>query len=211
VAAAHASYGHTGPSWSSFFYEKDGGSLYDLGVYSITTLTGLLGPAKAVVAMTGIVTPTRTIRGKGEIKVAAEDNAMLIMDHGDGVLSHVQSGFNYYMAREHSDTEPGHHTMSILGTKGAMHLAGYDWGAHGVDLATRETGGRLQRMAVGAEGYEWQGGAVAMAKFLATGERPRFTAAHAAHVAEVIAAAHQAQATGMRVAITSTFPPVKLA
>ena len=211
VAAAHASYGHTGPSWSSFFYEKDGGSLYDLGVYSITTLTGLLGPAKAVVAMTGIVTPTRTIRRKGEIKVAAEDNAMLIMEHGDGVLSHVQSGFNYYMAKEHSDTDPTHHTMSILGTKGAMHLAGYDWGAHGVDLATRETGGRLQRMAVGAEGYQWQGGAVAIAKFLATGERPRFTAAHAAHVAEVIAAAHQSQATGMRITLTSTFPPVKLA
>ena len=51
VAAAHASYGHGGPSWSSFFYEKDGGSLYDLGVYSITTLTGLLGPAKAVIAI----------------------------------------------------------------------------------------------------------------------------------------------------------------
>ena len=210
VAAAHASYGHTGPSWSSFFYEKDGGSLFDLGVYSITTLTGLLGPAKAVVAMTGIVTPARTITGKGEIRVAAEDNAMLLMDHGDGVLSHIQSGFNYYTAREHSDTEPAHHTLSITGTKGALHLAGYDWGPHGVDLATRETGGRLQRMAVEAKGYQWQGGAVKMAEFLATGVRPRFTAAHAAHVAEIIAGAHQSQATGQRIAMTSTFASVVL-
>ena len=210
VAAAHASYGHTGPSWSSFFYDKNGGSLFDLGVYSITTLTGLLGPAKAVVAMTGIVTPTRNITGKGEVRVVAEDNAMLIMDHGDGVLSHIQSGFNYYTAREHSDTDHGHHTLSVVGTKGAIHLAGYDWGPHGVDLATRETGGRLERKASEAEGYQWQGGAVKMAEFLATGVRPRFTAPHAAHVAEIIAGAHQSQATGQRIAMTSTFAPMVL-
>ena len=147
VAAAHASYGHLGPSWSSFFYDKDGGTLFDLGVYSISTLTGLLGPAKAVVAMTGIVTPTREIQGKGRIQVAAEDNAMVILDHGDGVLSHIQSGFNYFSAREHEDTESTHHTLSVVGTKGSMHLAGYDWGPHGVDLATAESGGRLQRFA----------------------------------------------------------------
>src|SRR5205814_1607498 len=61
VAAIHADYGHTGPDWSSFFYEKGGGSLPDLAVYNLTTVTGLIGPAKAVVAMTSIVTPTRAI------------------------------------------------------------------------------------------------------------------------------------------------------
>src|SRR5207253_1307567 len=38
VAAAHADYGHTGPDWSSFFYEKGGGSVPDLGAYNLTTL-----------------------------------------------------------------------------------------------------------------------------------------------------------------------------
>src|SRR5207253_4173512 len=85
-AAAHADYGHTGPDWSAFFYEKGGGSLPDLAVYNLTTLTGLLGPARSVVAMTSVVTPTRKIRGKGEIKVVAEDNAMVLMDHGAGVI-----------------------------------------------------------------------------------------------------------------------------
>ena len=65
VAAAHADYGHTGPDWSAFFYEKGGGSLPDLAVYNLTTLTGLLGPAKAVVAMTSVVTPTRKIQRQG--------------------------------------------------------------------------------------------------------------------------------------------------
>lgn len=60
VASAHGQYGHTGPGWSAFFYEKGGGSMPDLGVYNMATLTGLLGPAKSVMAMLSIVTPERT-------------------------------------------------------------------------------------------------------------------------------------------------------
>jgi predicted dehydrogenase len=62
LASAHGQYGHTGPTWSSFFYEPLGGSMPDLGVYNMATLTGLLGPAKSVMAMTSIVNkPIRNI------------------------------------------------------------------------------------------------------------------------------------------------------
>ncbi|MFZ1313393.1 MAG: Gfo/Idh/MocA family oxidoreductase, partial [Chitinophagaceae bacterium] len=54
IASAHGQYGHTGPTWSAFFYEKGGGSMPDLGVYNMATLTGLLGPARSVMAMTSI-------------------------------------------------------------------------------------------------------------------------------------------------------------
>ena len=46
IASAHAQYGHTGPTWSAFFYEKGGGSMPDFGVYNMATLVGLLGPGK---------------------------------------------------------------------------------------------------------------------------------------------------------------------
>jgi len=42
VAAAHADYGHGGPDWSAFFYEKLGGSMPDLAVYNLTP--GSRGP-----------------------------------------------------------------------------------------------------------------------------------------------------------------------
>lgn len=79
VSAAHGQYGHTGPDWSAFFYEKGGGSMPDLGVYNMATLTGLLGPAKSVMAMLSIVTPERTVEDKGKIKVEAEDNAQILL------------------------------------------------------------------------------------------------------------------------------------
>jgi predicted dehydrogenase len=204
VAAAHAAYGHTGPDWSAFFYEEGGGSMPDLGVYNLTTITGLLGPARAVLAMTSVVTPERAIRGKGTIAVTAEDNAMIILDHGGGVLSHVQCGFNYFNPHGHDGSREGRHTISIWGTEGHMGLVGHDWEPHGVDLATREHG-EPERHAAGPGGYLWQRGASLVAECLATGKEPLFTPEHALHVVEIMEAARASQKTGRRVELESTF------
>jgi predicted dehydrogenase len=102
VTAAHAHYGHEGFLWSAWFFQKGGGSLYDLGVYNVTSLTGLLGPVKSVVGMTSICTPMRKLTDGTEVKVEVSDNDMLIMEHANGVLSHVQSGYNYGSADGHS-------------------------------------------------------------------------------------------------------------
>jgi predicted dehydrogenase len=203
-AAGHGSYGHTGPGWSAFFYEKGGGSIPDLGVYNLTTLTGLLGPARAVTAMTGIITPRRKVENKGDIRVEAEDNAMILMDHGNGVFSHVQCGFNYFDPHGHDGKGQDRATVSVVGTKGALHLIGYDWEPKGVDVATQDAP-KPRRLASDAEGYVWQEGASHVAECLATGKEPRITAEHALHVAEVWEAALRSQETGRRVAIRSTF------
>src|SRR6478609_314486 len=204
VASAHADYGHTGPDWSSFFYEKGGGSMPDLGVYNLTSLTGLLGPAKAVVAMLSIVTPTRKIHGKGQIKVTEEDNAMVTLDHGNGVLSHVQCGFNFFNPHGHEGSKETRHTISIYGSEGSMGMVGYDWEPLGVDLATKEKP-VSDRQVVDSEGYVWQQGASMVAECLATGKEPLFTPEHALHVVEIIVAARQSQQTGRRIDLRSNF------
>lgn len=204
LAAAHADYGHTGPDWSAFFYEKGGGSLPDLAVYNLTTLTGLLGPAKAVVAMTSVVTPTRKIHGKGQVKVVAEDNAMVLMDHGDGVISHVQSGFNYFNPHGHDGSKEQRHTVSIVGSKGNMGLVGYDWEPRGVDLATHDQP-EYKRHATDKGAFVWQMGASLAAECLATGKDLLITPEHALHVLEIIQATNQSQQTGRRVPLRSTF------
>lgn len=204
VAAAHAHYGHEGPGWSAFFYEEGGGSLPDLAVYNITSITGLLGPARNVSAMLGIVTPERTVDDKGRIRVEAEDNAMLLLDHGDGVISHVQSGFNYFNPHGHDGSSETRHTISIVGSDGFMGMVGYDWAPLGVDLATREAP-RLERHESDAGGYLWQQGAALAAECLATGKGLLATPEHALHVLEVITAARESSATGKRVGLTSSF------
>src|SRR5262249_19123387 len=51
VFSARGLYGWSGPDWGKWFYKRGGGSLFDLGVYNIASLTGLLGPARRVMAM----------------------------------------------------------------------------------------------------------------------------------------------------------------
>jgi predicted dehydrogenase len=204
VASAHADYGHTGPDWSSFFYEKGGGSMPDLGVYNLTSLTGLLGPARSVMAMVSIVTPTRQIQGKGRINVTEEDNAMVLLDHGNGVLSHVQCGFNFFNPHGHEGSKETRNTISVWGSEGSMGLVGYDWEPLGVELATKEKP-VSERHVTHSDGYQWQQGASMVAECLATGKEPLFTPEHALHVVEIIVAARESQQTRRRIDLQSTF------
>lgn len=204
VAAAHAHYGHTGPTWSAFFYEKGGGSLPDLGVYNIATLTGLLGPAKSVMAMTSIVNPERTVDNKGKIKVEAEDNAMLLMDHGKGVISHVQCGFNYFDPYGHEGKGQERPTIQIWGSHGNMAMAGYDWAPHGVDMATHDHE-KTERLIPDPGTYVWQEGASVISQSLVTGVEPLINVEHALHVLEVIEATRESGASGKKVTLQSTF------
>ena len=204
VAAAHADYGHQGPGWSAFFYEKGGGSMPDLAVYNITSLTGLLGPAQRVTAMLSIVTPNRTVEDKGKIQVTEEDNAMILMDHGNGIISHVQSGFNYFNPHGHEGKNETRYTISVVGSDGFLGLVGYDWEPLGVDIAT--TGSpKMERQVTDAQGYRWQIGAALAAECLVTGKELLVTPEHALHVLEIITAARESQTTGKRVMLASTF------
>lgn len=204
VAAAHAHYGHLGPTWSAFFYEKGGGSLPDLGVYNLATLTGLLGPAKAIIAMTSIVTHERTVDNKGKIPVAAEDNAIVVMDHGNGTLSQVQCGFNYFDPYGHEGKGQQQHTISIWGTKGNMGLVGYDWAPFGVDLATSFTE-PPKRFVEDPGTYVWQQGASVISEALVTGKEPLIAVEHALHVLEIIEAARASGSSGKKIELQSTF------
>ena len=205
LASAHGQYGHTGPTWSSFFYEKGGGSMPDLGVYNMATLTGLLGPARSVMGMTSIVTPERTVDDKGTIKVEAEDNAHILMEHDKNVLSHVMCGFNFFDPHGHEAGTQSLHSIQIYGDSGNMRLIGYDWETNGVVMDTSwDEPPKLVSTDKG--GYEWQEGATKIGEALVKGIEPRINAEHALHVLEIIEAARKSQETGTRIKLKSKFP-----
>lgn len=204
LAAAHAFYGHEGPDWSSFFYEKGGGSLPDLAVYNLTSLTGLLGPVRRVTALLSIVNPERTIHDKGTIRVTEEDNAMVLLDHGRGVISHVQSGFNYFNPHGHDGSGEKRHTIQVTGSRGYVGLVGYDWAPQAVEWATVEHP-QLVKGSTDPGGYLWQQGAALAAECLATGKELLATPEQALHVLEIITAARTSSATGRTMPLRSTF------
>lgn len=204
IASAHGQYGHTGPTWAAFFYEKNGGSMPDLGVYNMATLTGLLGPAKFVMAMTSIVNPERTVDDKGKIKVEEEDNAHVLLEHDKGVISHVMCGFNYFDPHGHEAGNQTLHSIQIYGDHGNMRLIGYDWETNGVMLDTSWTD-PPKLVSTEKGGYEWQEGARVTGESIVTGVEPKINVEHALHVLEIIEAARKSSSSGRKVKLESTF------
>ena len=205
LASAHGQYGHTGPTWSSFFYEPLGGSMPDLGVYNMATLTGLLGPAKSVMAMTSIVNKERAIDEKGIVKVNEEDNAHILLEHDNGVISHIMCGFNYFDPFGHEAKNQTLHSIQIFGDKGNMRLIGYDWEPKSVVLDNSWTEAP-QVVQTDDGGYQWQEGATRIAGALSKNIEPRINVLHSLHVLEIIEAARRSSKEGMKVKLVSSFP-----
>jgi predicted dehydrogenase len=205
LASAHGQYGHTGPTWSSFFYEPLGGSMPDLGVYNMATLTGLLGPAKSVMAMTSIVNKNREIDNKGIVEVKEEDNAHILLEHENGIISHIMCGFNYFDPFGHEAKNQTLHSIQIFGDKGNMRLIGYDWEPKSVVLDTSWTN-PPETHVTDDQGYQWQEGATKIATSLSTNIEPKIHVLHSLHVLEIIEASRKSSKEGIKVALRSAFP-----
>lgn len=124
VAFARVRASHGGPAsgaWPNdptWFYQKGSGPLFDMGVYGIHEITGILGPAKRVVAFSGITEPVRTVRGgpfKGKrIDVTADDNTLLMLDFGGSTYAFIDGTFNVNAAKSPK--------IEIFGREGTINI-----------------------------------------------------------------------------------------
>ncbi len=78
------------PSW--YWRKPGGGPLYDMTVYGLHALTGILGPANRVVAMSGIGLERREFQGVLQ-ECTADDNSLLLLDFGASVFAFVHGTF----------------------------------------------------------------------------------------------------------------------
>ena len=195
ACSARARYGWSGPWWSEWFYKPGGGCLFDLAVYCITSLTGLLGPARAVMAMTGVAIPEREINGR-RIKVEAEDNAQVLLDFGDGAFGVVTSGFTMQQYRSPA--------LEIYGTNGTIQMLGDDWDPDGYELWRNEVGA-WQLYKETAPDWSWTDGLSHVVDCVQNGREPLVTLEHARHVLEVMLAAQQSAREGRRIEVRTGF------
>jgi hypothetical protein len=120
------------------------------------------------------------------------------------VISHVQSGFNYFDPYGHQGTGQEKATIQVWGNEGNMAMAGYDWAPHGVDMATKDNE-QTQRFVPDPGTYVWQQGASVISEALVTGVEPLINVEHALHVLEVIEATRESGMTGKKVMLQSKF------
>lgn len=78
------------PSW--YWRKPGGGPLYDMTVYGLHALTGILGPAKSVVALSGVAIRQREFEGSLH-ECDADDNSLLLLDFGASMFAFVHGTF----------------------------------------------------------------------------------------------------------------------
>jgi predicted dehydrogenase len=195
--SARARYGWSGPWWSEWFYKKGGGCLFDLGVYCITSLTALLGPAKRLMAMTGVAIPQREVNGR-QITVEAEDNAQVLLDFGGNAFGVVTSGFTIQQYRTPA--------LEIYGSSGTIQMLGDDWDPDGYELWQNSVGA-WQVFKETTPDWSWTDGLNHLIDCVRSRERPLVTPEHALHVLEIMLKAQQSGREGRALELETTFPP----
>ena len=122
VDLARARYGWAGPNWGKWYYNTGGGPLFDLGVYNITTLTGLLGPVKNIISKSSISKPTRIINGE-KVKVKTDNFQILLIKNS---CLAVTTGFT--MQQYNSPA------IELYGSDGTIQMLGDDWEPKGYEV-----------------------------------------------------------------------------
>ena len=198
VLSARARYGWAGPWWGKWFYEPGGGSLFDLGIYNVTSLCGFMGSAKKVTAMTGVAIPERVAEGK-KIKVHpdAEDNAHVLIDFGQSRFAVVTTGFT--MQKYHSPA------IELYGQTGVLQMRGDDWAPEGYEL-WRNTHGAWEYFPETNPTWPWTEGMRHLIECIEQDKEPLIRCEHAYHVLEIILAAKAASKDGQAREIKSQFP-----
>lgn len=199
--SARARYGWAGPDWTDWFYKPGGGCLFDLGVYCLTSLTGLLGPAKRVTAMTGVAIPEREVKGR-PVRVEAEDNAQVLLDFGAGTLAVVTCGFTMQQYRSPA--------LEVYGSAGTLQMLGDDWDPEGYELF-QNSAGCWQVFKETAPDWPWTDGLNHFVDCIRSGTRPLVTPQHARHVLEIMLKAQQAGRDGRSLPLETTFAPLVFA
>jgi predicted dehydrogenase len=197
VLLARARYGWAGPDWGRWFYEPGGGSMFDLGVYNVVSLTGWLGPAKRVTGMVGVAVPERMVEGQ-PMQVQADDNAHILIDFGDSVFAVVTTGFT--MQRYRSPA------IELYGTQGTLQMMGDDWAPDGYELWQNDVGA-WQIFGEQNKAWPWTDGLRHMVECIRDGQRPMVTPEQHYHALEIMIKAQAAGRDGQARDIESTFTP----
>ncbi|MEW5980478.1 MAG: Gfo/Idh/MocA family oxidoreductase [Acidobacteriota bacterium] len=105
----------------SWHYRKGGGPLCDRTIYSLATLTDLVGPARRVTALSGLRETHRHSKDRN-VRVEVHDNTLLLLEHAQGVYA-VATG-NY--CKDGKVVPAGF--IGIYGSQGSMETVEVDPG-----------------------------------------------------------------------------------
>ena len=190
------------PGW---FYRPGAGPILDMGVYGLHMITGLLGPAQRVTALSVRSRPLRYVRRgplKGlEVKVGIDDNVLILLDFGNSVLAFVDSGYCVPDSRAPR--------IELFGTDGTLSFMGYRSDPPFevfVDDMARGVRGWIKPELEISEPTTRAVGIAHVVDCLLDGVDLVLTPEHARHVIEIMNKAQESARQGRALELETTFP-----
>jgi len=192
------------PGW--YYRRPGGGPLFDMTVYGLHALTGIVGPATRVTAFSGVRIRERTFRGE-TILTDMDDNTLMILDFGEAFFAFVYGvaagGLNIGRPQ-------------IYGTKGT--ISGNTLNGKPIDYPERhltELGGQadlphvvgVHRSIEEAHVFE---DIMQLVDWVRDGTPTIVTAEHARHVIEIFDAAYRSAQSGTAQTLRTSFTPVEV-
>jgi predicted dehydrogenase len=178
------------------------GPVVDVGVYSLTVLTGIFGPARRVLAYGTVLAPERSRLDGVAFRQETPDFVVAAVELEAGPVVRLTASFWV----EHRSYQRG---LELHGDGGSLFLA--SWAEFDSPLELAVVGGDgyrpVQLVKEPFRGIEWSRPIVELADAVAERRPHRLSGAHAAHVVEILGAVDESVRSGGPVDIASSFEP----
>lgn len=196
------------PPWPGFgsdptpYFSPGGGPLVDLGVYPLHAITGLLGPARRVSAMSlrvheGFTVPDGPAEGT-HVEVQVDDVWNVMLDLGGDAVATVEANYTAHGTRAAE--------LELMGSRGTIALSVLDVSAPVEVLGDDGIWETIEVPATGrAEGPDHLLGVEHLIECIEAGRPPVLSSAHAIHVLEIVEQATRAATEGIVVPLETTF------
>ena len=183
------------------FYQKGAGPLLDVGVYALTVLTTILGPARRVLGDAAILLPERNIyqgSRKGQTyKVTTPDQATGFLDFESGARARITASFLGYSRQG---------GVEFHGEKGTLYLSSSHNFDADVEVRTGEQDWqKVPYVAEAFQGVEWGRALFEMAQSLRLGTPQHCTGEQAYHVLDICLSILESAEKGTAVEVQSRF------
>jgi len=185
------------------FYQPGAGPMLDVGVYTLTVITTILGPVVSVLGDADILLPERTV-GKGPkagttFRVTTPDQVTGFLTFASGAKARVTASFLGYSRQA---------GVEFHGEKGTLILSGsHNFNAKvEVRTAADSEWRSVPYLSEPFPGVEWGLALYEMAESIRTGTPQRCTGQQAYHVLDICLSILDSAEQGKSVSVDSAFP-----
>jgi predicted dehydrogenase len=191
------------PSW--YWKKPGGGPMYDMTVYGLHTLTGILGPAKRVIAFSDVAVKERQFLGVN-YSCDADDNTLAVLDFGNALFAYVSGTFAGSLSEEFGQPNFYGVNGTVIGTK--LNGKQIDFPGREIHSSPYQLGPHIKGAHINmGEAHVFED-IMQLVDFVRLGTQPVGSPQHASHVIEIIEAAYRSAESGQVHQLRTTFTPI---